>query len=46
VTFSDDMGFVKSGTDIKGMIHTGEMIMRYLGCVRNLSRAKIALDEC
>ncbi|KAK7421448.1 hypothetical protein QQX98_002146 [Neonectria punicea] len=33
VTFSQDMGFLKSGTDVKDMIHTGEMIMRYLGCI-------------
>jgi hypothetical protein len=33
LTFSQDMGFLKSGTDVKSMIHTGEMIMRYLGCV-------------
>lgn len=33
MTFSQDGGFLKSGTDVKGMVHTGEMIMRYLGCV-------------
>lgn len=33
MTFSQDMGFLRSGTDVQGMIHTGEMIMRYLGCV-------------
>ncbi|KAH6986398.1 cytochrome P450 [Ilyonectria sp. MPI-CAGE-AT-0026] len=33
LTFSQDMGFFKSGTDVKNMIHTGEMIMRYLGCI-------------
>ncbi|KAG9259119.1 cytochrome P450 [Emericellopsis atlantica] len=33
MTFSQDMGFLKSGTDVDGMIHTGEMVMRYLGCV-------------
>lgn len=33
MTFSQDMGFLRSGTDVDGMIHTGEMIMRYLGCV-------------
>lgn len=27
------MGFIKTGTDVQGMIHTGEMVMRYLGCV-------------
>lgn len=33
LTFSQDMGFLKSGTDVKNTIRTGEMIMRYLGCV-------------
>jgi hypothetical protein len=33
VTFSQDMGFLKSGTDVQGLIHTGERTMRYLGCV-------------
>lgn len=33
MTFSQDMGFLRSGTDVDGMIRTGEMIMRYLGCV-------------
>ncbi|KAF4982904.1 hypothetical protein FDECE_17421 [Fusarium decemcellulare] len=33
VTFSEDMGFLKSGTDVRNTIHTGEMIMRYLGCI-------------
>ncbi|CAM1511888.1 Fc.00g094010.m01.CDS01 [Cosmosporella sp. VM-42] len=33
VTFSEDMGFLKSGTDVKNSIHIGEMIMRYLGCI-------------
>lgn len=32
-TFSQDMGFLKSGKDVNGLIHTGEMTMRYLGCV-------------
>lgn len=39
MTFSQDMGFLKSGTDVQGMVHTGEMIMRYLGCVRIPSAA-------
>jgi hypothetical protein len=34
MTFSQDMGFLKTGSDVQNMIHTGEMIMRYLGCVR------------
>ncbi|KAM0543294.1 hypothetical protein ACHAPJ_012378 [Fusarium lateritium] len=33
VTFSEDMGFLKSGTDVKNTIHIGESIMRYLGCI-------------
>lgn len=33
LTFSTEMGFVKTGTDIKGLINTGESIMRYLGIV-------------
>lgn len=36
VTFSQDMGFLKSGTDVQGLIHTGERTMRYLGCVSPL----------
>lgn len=34
MTFSQDMGFLRTGTDIQGMVHTGEMTMRYLGIVR------------
>ncbi|KAH8664387.1 cytochrome P450 [Xylariales sp. PMI_506] len=33
MTFNQDMGFLRSGTGAKGMVHTGEMIQRYLGCV-------------
>ncbi|SPO06362.1 related to pisatin demethylase / cytochrome P450 monooxygenase [Cephalotrichum gorgonifer] len=32
LTFSEDAGFLKTGADVKGMIHTGERTMRYLGC--------------
>jgi hypothetical protein len=30
------MGFLRTGTDVQQLIHTGEMIMRYLGCVSSL----------
>ncbi|KAL8383414.1 hypothetical protein RB595_006933 [Gaeumannomyces hyphopodioides] len=33
LTFSEDLGFLKTGADIDGMIKTGEMTMRYLGIV-------------
>ncbi|KFA71044.1 hypothetical protein S40288_10443 [Stachybotrys chartarum IBT 40288] len=33
MTFSQDGGFLRSGADVNGMIRTGEMMMRYLGCV-------------
>lgn len=33
MTFSQDMGFLKTGSDVDGLIHTGEMTMRYLGVV-------------
>lgn len=42
VTFSKDMGFLQTGTDVQGLIHTGERTMRYLGCV---SEPKAALGS-
>lgn len=33
ITWSSEMGFMKTGTDIKNMIHIGELSMMYLGLV-------------
>lgn len=33
MSFGQDMGFLRTGTDVQGLIHTGEMVIRYLGCV-------------
>ena len=33
MTWSSEMGFMKTGTDIKNMIHIGELSMMYLGGV-------------
>ncbi|KLU90386.1 hypothetical protein, variant [Magnaporthiopsis poae ATCC 64411] len=33
LTFSEDLGFLKAGADVGGMINTGEVTMRYLGIV-------------
>ncbi|KAI0004697.1 cytochrome P450 [Xylariaceae sp. FL0662B] len=33
ITFSQEFGFLKSGTDVKGMIHTAESVMHYFGIV-------------
>lgn len=36
ITWSGEMGFMKTGSDIKNMIHIGELSMMYLGLVRFL----------
>lgn len=33
MTWSSEMGFMKTGSDIKNMIHIGELSMMYLGLV-------------
>lgn len=33
ITWSGEMGFMKTGSDIKNMIHIGELSMMYLGLV-------------
>lgn len=33
ITRSSEMGFMKTGSDIKNMIHIGELSMMYLGLV-------------
>ncbi|KAI0595398.1 cytochrome P450 [Biscogniauxia sp. FL1348] len=33
ITFSQPFGFLKSGTDVKNMIHTAESVMHYFGIV-------------
>lgn len=35
ITWSKEMGFMKTGTDIKNMIHIGELSMMYLGLVKS-----------
>lgn len=33
ITWSSEMGFMKSGSDVNNMIHIGELSMKYLGLV-------------
>jgi hypothetical protein len=33
ITWSKEMGFMKTGSDVKNMIHIGELSMKYLGLV-------------
>ena len=33
ITWSEEMGFMKTGSDVKNMIHIGELSMKYLGLV-------------